>query len=606
LTTLGYGGAVWYSFQSDNFHDFFTEYVPGSTQVIQVIQDYQFNQRYPRHPSIRKGDRISDLAKGGPHISAIEANRPEIIEKTKQDAKKEKAEAAKKDEERKKGKGRGKTEKEQKGPTIDLTPATSTPPQTSEKAKEAVQGEPAVKRDPTGKSAQGDIAKAPTTEQLSERDVKSSEDGPKEKKKATPKPAEPKESTVHLPAPPITDVSAVTEGSDASGVKVLQLQIDPLDISPNDPALEKVTNALNNLINSLNKLDKATVSASAPLYEFLKNSISELNTHLPNLINSTREEAVAQIQQQADYFNKLHQELQAAMIQERNLMANEWMAAFDREREDLQHRYNERLTEELKVQSDVNDKRLENELLEQAIALRRRWAREIQSQVEMERGGRLGKLAALEKALGELVGLHQDSQSVFSRAEKAKKTALAVQALKDAALNRPGGFVNELAALKMLAGQDDLVRAIIASIDPEAYSRGIVSQAELAQRFQSLATELRKISLLPEDAGVAGHAASWLLSKFMFRQRGYVKGDDVDSRLARVEVLLEAGQLEDAAREVNSFTGWGRELSRDWLREARKRLEVVQAIDVIILALNELTIGSRDANGIRCAGNHIR
>ena len=256
------------------------------------------------------------------------------------------------------------------------------------------------------------------------------------------------------------------------------------------------------------------------------------------------------------------------------------MTAFDRERDLLQERYNERLAEELKKQGQLNDQKLENELLEQAIALRRRWMREIQSQVEMERGGRLGKLSKLEKALGELTALHQDSQNIFSKGEKAKKTAIAVQALKDAALNRGGGFIPELAALKSVSNNDDLVRAVISSIDPEAYSKGIATQADLASRFQTLSIELRKIALLPPDAGVAGHAVSWLFSKIMFRQKGYVRGDNVDSRLARIEALLEGGQLEDASRELNSFSGWGRELSRDWLREARKRLEVVQAIDV--------------------------
>jgi MICOS complex subunit MIC60 len=131
-----------------------------------------------------------------------------------------------------------------------------------------------------------------------------------------------------------------------------------------------------------------------------------------------------------------------------------------------------------------------------------------------------------------------------------------------------------------LSHNDELVRSLIATIDPDAYSNGIATQADLASQFQNLSTELRKIALLPPDAGVAGHASSWLLSKILFRRKGYVRGDDVESRLARVEALLEGGKLEDATREVNSFDGWGRELSRDWLREARKRLEVVQAIDV--------------------------
>src|SRR6202035_143169 len=55
LSTFAYGGAVWYSFQSDNFHDFFTEYVPGASQTINAIQDYEFNQKYPGAAQIRKG-----------------------------------------------------------------------------------------------------------------------------------------------------------------------------------------------------------------------------------------------------------------------------------------------------------------------------------------------------------------------------------------------------------------------------------------------------------------------------------------------------------------------------------------------------------------------
>ena len=252
----------------------------------------------------------------------------------------------------------------------------------------------------------------------------------------------------------------------------VHLKIDLLDISPNDAGLEKVTIALNDLIKSFNSTP-AYNGTSAPLYEFLKSSVAELNTRLPELISSIRTEADSQIQSQAQYFAKLHQDLKAAVLKERNAMANEWMTAFDGERDLLQERYNERLSEELKKQGEVNDQRLENELLEQAIALRRRWMRELQSQVETERGGRLGKLANLEKALGELTGLHQDSHNIFSKGEKAKKTAIAVQALKDAALNRGGGFIAELTALKSVSSNDELIRALISSMDPEAYSKGI-------------------------------------------------------------------------------------------------------------------------------------
>jgi MICOS complex subunit MIC60 len=528
VSALGYSGAVWYSFRSDNFHDFFTEYVPGSQQAIHWVQDYEYKQRYPGM-GVRKGDRTSDLAGKGPHISALKANAPAAIEKKKEEIKKTE-EAAKK---------KAKEEQEKKdAKSVQLVPKVEEP------AKSAPEPPPATKENP-----------APPP--------------PAAKEPSPPKPEPEKPS----PAPPVKLDSPATEPT------LGRLHITLLDISPNDEVIEKLSTSLNDLIKSFNATPTYDPT-SGPLYEFLKSQITALNEHLPQIAASSKADAEAQIQAQARYFEQLHNDLKAALLEETNTMANEWMTAFDRERDVLQERYNERLAEELKKQNEVNDARLENELLEQAIALRRRWMREIQSQVEMEREGRLGKLADLEKQLGELIGLHQDSHAIFAKGEKAKKTAIAVQALKDAALTTGGGFIPQLATLKALAGNDDLVRAAIATIDPDAYTHGVVSLADLAARFQTLSTELRKISLLPEDAGVGGHAASWVLSKFMFRQRGYVKGDDVDSRLARVEALLEGGQLEDATREVNSFEGWGRELSRDWLRDARKRLEVCQAIDV--------------------------
>jgi len=43
--------------------------------------------------------------------------------------------------------------------------------------------------------------------------------------------------------------------------------------------------------------------------------------------------------------------------------------------------------------------------------------------------------------------------------------------------------------------------------------------------------------------------------------------------------------LAEATREVNSFEGGPRDLSQDWLRDARKRLEVCQAIEVFPVLL---------------------
>ena len=96
-----------------------------------------------------------------------------------------------------------------------------------------------------------------------------------------------------------------------------------------------------------------------------------------------------------------------------------------------------------------------------------------------------------------------------------------------------------------------------------------------------MAAEGRKAALLPDDAGVSSHAASWALSKLLFQKKGMTVGDDVESVLTRTETLLEEGNLDEAAREMTTLQGWAKTVSWDWLSEARRVLEVRQAMDVI-------------------------
>ena len=160
----------------------------------------------------------------------------------------------------------------------------------------------------------------------------------------------------------------------------------------------------------------------------------------------------------------------------------------------------------------------------------------------------------------------------------------------------PTPFLNELVALKEVSRDNEVVSAAIASINPAAYQRGVPTPAHLIDRFRRVAGEVRKASLLPEDAGVASHAASALVSRLMFSkksERGLPEGDDVESTLARTETLLEEGDLEAATREMNGLRGWAGVLSRDWVAEARKVLEVRQAVDVSVLISLEIV---QDAN----------
>ena len=95
-----------------------------------------------------------------------------------------------------------------------------------------------------------------------------------------------------------------------------------------------------------------------------------------------------------------------------------------------------------------------------------------------------------------------------------------------------------------------------------------------------VASEVRKASLLPEDAGIASHAASVVLSKVTFKKDAIADSNDVESILTRTEHLLEQGNIDAAAREMNGLQGWAKILSKDWMGDVRRVLEVRQALEV--------------------------
>lgn len=220
--------------------------------------------------------------------------------------------------------------------------------------------------------------------------------------------------------------------------------------------------------------------------------------------------------------------------------------------------------------------------MEQAIEMQKKLTREVKSRVEEERGGRLGKLDNLQKSIAELRQLNVDSSSFIEDRVKLQDLEVALNALKSVLHeNTPRPFSKELAAVKHIAGEDELLNATIDTIDRESYEAGVPTLGQLGDRFRSVSEEVRKAALLPEGAGVAGHATSWVLSKVLFRKRGMVPGSDVEAVLARTEACLEANDLDSATREMNSLTGWAHIISSDWLKMARRYLELQQSIELM-------------------------
>ncbi|KAF6818750.1 mitofilin [Colletotrichum sojae] len=410
--------------------------------------------------------------------------------------------------------------------------------------------------------------------------------------KKAPEPPKPKPKPAPKPAPaPVVEAKSVAakEESDFKPPEVNEpsrfppiAPIDALKIEDaTEPVVQDLVRMLNDIITVINA-DKAHGRYS-PTITKAKNELSKVGSKIKSIKATVEEKAAAEVQAKVADFDKAANDLIARVEGAMVNQEAQWRKEFEEEMQKVKESYDARVKLLLEREKQLNEERLNNQLLEQALALKKEFVAEVQNHVESERQGRLGKLDKLFEAVADLEKLTTGWTEVIDSNLRTQQLHVAVDAVRASLENaqHPRPFTRELVALKEIAADDPVVNAAIASINPTAYQRGLSNAAQLIDRFRIVATEVRKASLLPEEAGVASHASSYLLSKVMFKKQGLVGGDDVESILTRTQTLLEEGNLDGAAREMNGLQGWAKTLSRDWLGEVRKVLEVQQALDVI-------------------------
>ncbi|KAH0559678.1 hypothetical protein GP486_003809 [Trichoglossum hirsutum] len=534
LACLGYAGGVYYSLVSDNFHDFFTEYIPFGEDAVLYFEEREFRRRYPS---------VTSRTAGTPREKANNVTIPSRSGVTWKVAEE--------------------TDPQQKGRHVSALKADSGGSHDSEtQARGQVDLESSMVKPETQK-----VEKA---------------------KSETPPAANPPGNSEDMKIEPVKEIAkpqTPTSGdikSKQEGKPVAAQTIDPLEVgAAGEQVVQDLVKVINNIITVINA-DNAGAKYS-PAIELAKTELTIIGSKIALMRDAEKEAAEKKIKGLHEEFDKAATELVKRLEVEMHDQEVRWKEEFESEREKLSQSYQNKLQTELERSNQVAEKRLHNELLEQAINMKRKFIEDVKDRVEQERDARLGKLSELSTSVSELEKLTTGWNEVVDANLKTQHLHVAVEAVRSSLdkTDRPSPFVRELAALKSIADNDPVVNAAIASINPTAYQRGVATSAQLVDRFRHVADEVRKASLLPEGAGIISHAASVLLSKFLFKKKGLAVGDDVESILTRTETLLEEGDLDGAAREMNGLTGWAKTLSRDWLAEVRRVLEVQQALDVI-------------------------
>jgi mitofilin len=377
---------------------------------------------------------------------------------------------------------------------------------------------------------------------------------------------------VASPAPAAT-ASPVSSGSpktDNTTVPAVRLAND------SDPAVKAAVQTFNDLIavapsgaakqlsakvsTVVDQLQHNVAQIKSEAAEEAKNSINKLNSELAKLKASTGEEISSKV-------SAAEQQLR-----------NEFAAL----RAHSEKVYHDRLRVEIEATKSLVSSHANNLIQAVEAERQKQYAQEIAERVETEREGRLSKLKDLQTSLTQLQDLALKTEQAVDASGRTAALHLAIAKLTGALKgSEPVALGPYVESIRRAAGDDPLLQAALDSIPEVAQTEGVLTPAQLTIRFKLLEPELRKSSLVPVNAGVAGHLGSLIFSSLLFKKSGVPKGDDVESVLARANIALEQGKLYDAVAEVNTLKGWPRKLASDWLDEGRRRTEIEFLADVI-------------------------
>lgn len=344
------------------------------------------------------------------------------------------------------------------------------------------------------------------------------------------------------------------------------------------PEVKKSVESLNQLIVAFNqsKANDTLVAKVSKDISDLGNSISVAKGKYQKDLKDALEKQAAEF---ASLTEKRTRDLRGAVEEQEK----KWSEEFQKEQQRIVDLYNSRLNTEVEATKKSVIALANNRILSVVAEQERELAKQIAEKVENEQNGRLSKLKDLESEVEEISKLILGSDEIISKGNNYVKYQLAVGELTSTLLNssEPAPLAPVIEKLQKSFPEDELISKVVKSIPEQAVKYGVLSPAQLTARFKLLEPEIRKASLLPPDAGIAGHVGSWIFSNLLWKKEGNPIGDDVESIIARAETALSEGRVADAVIEVNQLKGWPKLLAQDWLNEGRQRSEVEFLVDVL-------------------------
>jgi mitofilin len=208
-----------------------------------------------------------------------------------------------------------------------------------------------------------------------------------------------------------------------------------------------------------------------------------------------------------------------------------------------------------------------------------KWEAIVAEKVDQERDGRLAKLDKLAVKVQILHNITEDMASRLEQKYKLQKIEIALENLSTAIAKSPGSIEAEFNNLWMVGSKYPFISTILSSLPKDIALSGVSEFNDLVTSFLQLRTNISSIKYMPENGG----AVSYLISSFGPRSQ---IGELTSEVLEKSSDSMANGDIDSTARQLNRLRGWQRVLALDWLSDARRYLELKQALDVNILSIN--------------------
>lgn len=374
----------------------------------------------------------------------------------------------------------------------------------------------------------------------------------------------------------IETVSGVTEK-----LPLITLKEDPKSFA--DETVKATILSFNELI--------ALIDASAigpqkdTLIKSINDNINNLSAKLSSFNSSFEEELRSKLK-------KSQTELLASYTKKELELTQNLLDQYNLEKTQLEKKHLERLVMEVEAAKEAISQAAVNATSMVRIEQTKRFEKLIKDKIDGERNGRLQNLEAVNSRLEDLESfvLSLEKQITASSSKSLIQQSLAnlksllFNTKEEAPAKSLKPYVDELEKASAKA-DDETINLALAQLKPLLHgesSQSILTIPQLLTAWEHIAPELRSASLLPPNAGLLGHFASYIFSKLLLPVKGAKPdGKDIESVIARVEQSLTRGELDIAVEEVANLKGWTRKLADDWVREGRKRLEAEFLVSLI-------------------------